>query len=88
VMEEFDRLIGTGRLAAFHLNDSKKERGSRVDRHEHIGQGAVALEVFRALMLDVRFRAVPKILETAPGEDNCHHRTELALLRRLAGEKK
>ncbi len=87
VMEEFDRLIGTGRIEAFHLNDSKKERGSRIDRHEHIGQGAVALEVFRTLMRDERFWSVPKILETAPGEDNCHHRTELALLRRLAGEQ-
>jgi deoxyribonuclease-4 len=87
VMEEFDRLIGIGRIEAFHINDSKREQGSRVDRHEHIGQGAVALEVFQALMRDERFRNVPKILETAPGEDNCHHRAELALLRRLAGEQ-
>lgn len=88
VMEDFDRLIGTGRIEAFHLNDSKKERGSGVDRHEHIGRGAVALEVFRTLMRDERFRSVPKILETDPGEDNCHHRAELALLRRLAGEQR
>jgi deoxyribonuclease-4 len=87
VMEEFGRLIGTGLIESFHLNDSKKERGSRVDRHEHIGRGAVALDVFRSLMRDERFRSVPKILETAPGENNCHHRAELALLRRLAGEQ-
>jgi deoxyribonuclease-4 len=86
VMDEFDRLIGIERIAAFHLNDSKKERGSRVDRHEHIGKGTVPLEVFGALLRDERFRAVPKILETDPGEDNCHHRAELTLLRQLAGE--
>lgn len=84
VMEECERLFGVGRIAAFHLNDSQKERGSRVDRHAHIGQGAIALDAFAALMADSRFEAVPKILETAPGENNCHHLEELALLRRLA----
>lgn len=83
-MAEFDRLIGTERIAAFHLNDSLKERGSRVDRHAHIGQGQVALEVFAALMQDERFAVVPKLLETAPGEANCHHLANLALLRQLA----
>jgi deoxyribonuclease-4 len=86
VMAEFDRIIGIGLIAAVHLNDSKKERGSRVDRHAHIGQGAVPLEVFQTLLLDERFRSVPKILETEPGEDSCHHRAELALLRELSGE--
>jgi deoxyribonuclease-4 len=86
VMAEFDRIIGVEHLAAFHLNDSKKERGSRVDRHEHLGKGTVPLEVFEALVRDDRFRQVPKILETDPGEDNCHHLVELALLRQLAGE--
>jgi deoxyribonuclease-4 len=86
MMAEFDRIIGVEHLAAFHLNDSKKERGSRVDRHEHIGKGTVPLEVFEALVRDDRFRLVPKILETDPGEDNCHHLAELALLRQMAGE--
>ncbi len=85
-MAEFDRLIGTRHIVAFHLNDSLKEQGSRVDRHAHIGQGAVALEAFAALMRDQRFAAVPKLLETAPGENNCHHLRDLALLRRLAEE--
>jgi len=86
-MSEFDRLIGTERIAAFHLNDSLKERGSRVDRHAHIGQGTVALEAFAALMRDERFAKTPKLLETAPGENNCHHLRDLALLRRLAKEQ-
>jgi deoxyribonuclease-4 len=83
-MAEFDRLIGTRHIAAFHLNDSLKERGSRVDRHAHIGQGAVALETFAALMTDERFTEIPKLLETAPGENNCHHIASLALLRQMA----
>lgn len=83
-MAEFDRLVGTEHITAFHLNDSLKERGSRVDRHAHIGQGAVALEAFAALMRDERFAAVPKLLETAPGEGNCHHIANLALLRQMA----
>lgn len=84
VMEECERLIGVERIAAFHLNDSQKVQGSRVDRHAHIGQGHIALEAFASLMQDVRFAAVPKILETAPGDNNCSHLEELALLRRMA----
>ncbi len=64
-MQEFDRLIGLSRIKAFHLNDSKKEQGSRVDRHEHIGRGHLGLEPFRLLVNDPRFRARPMILETA-----------------------
>lgn len=87
VMEECERLFGTERIAAFHLNDSKKEQGSRVDRHAHIGEGCIALEAFAALMQDVRFESVPKILETAPGDHNCFHLKELALLRQLAEQR-
>jgi deoxyribonuclease-4 len=86
-MAACDRLFGVGNIAAFHLNDSQKAQGSRVDRHAHIGQGEIALEAFAALMRDPRFAEVPKILETAPGENNCHHLEELALLRRLAEER-
>jgi deoxyribonuclease-4 len=86
VMEEFDRLIGIERLQAFHVNDSKKGLGSAVDRHEHIGRGAIGTEGFAALMRDPRFRAVPKILETPKGEDDELDRMNLAVLRRLAGE--
>jgi len=67
--DEFDNIIGLERLAAFHLNDSKKGLGSRVDRHEHIGKGAIGLEGFRLLMNDERFTRIPKILETPKSED-------------------
>jgi len=86
VMGEFDRVIGCNRLHLFHLNDSKKPCGSRVDRHEHVGQGCIGEVAFACLMRDPRFAAVPKILETPPGDDNEFDLRNLALLRRLAGE--
>lgn len=67
--EEFDAIIGLDRLVAFHVNDSKRECGSRVDRHTHIGQGRIGLEGFRLLMNDPRFVKIPKILETPKGPD-------------------
>ena len=86
VMTEFDRLIGCQRLQAFHLNDAKSTHGSRVDRHEHIGEGNIPLAVFRELLRDARFAGIPKILETAPGPDNTGHLQDLARLRSLAEE--
>jgi deoxyribonuclease-4 len=62
--EEFDRLVGLDRIKVFHLNDSKKPCGSRVDRHEHIGKGCLGLEPFRRLINDRRFRGLPMLLET------------------------
>jgi deoxyribonuclease IV len=67
--EEFDALIGLNRLVAFHVNDSKREFGSRVDRHEHIGKGYIGLSGFRFLMNDERFQNIAKILETEKGPD-------------------
>jgi deoxyribonuclease-4 len=69
MFREFDRVIGLDRLAAIHLNDSKTVRGSRVDRHEHIGKGKIGLDPFRLIMRDRRFRKVPKVLETPKGKD-------------------
>src|SRR6476469_1162726 len=66
---EFDRVIGLDRLAALHLNDSKTARGSRVDRHEHIGKGKIGLDAFRVIMRDRRFRKIPKVLETPKGKE-------------------
>src|SRR5262245_29965029 len=63
-VREFDRVIGLRRLEVFHLNDSKKPLGSRVDRHEHIGKGCLGLEPFRRLVNDPRFEKTPMILET------------------------
>ncbi len=67
-LREFDRVIGLRRLRAFHLNDSLKPAGSRVDRHAHIGRGCLGLEPFRLLLNDPRFRSRPMVLET-PKED-------------------
>ena len=61
---EFDRIVGIDRIQAFHLNDSKKPCGSRVDRHEHIGKGCLGLEPFRLLLNDRRFAAHAMLLET------------------------
>jgi deoxyribonuclease IV len=61
---EFDRLVGLDRLKAFHLNDSKRPCGSRVDRHEHIGKGCLGLEPFRRIVTDPRFTGLPMLLET------------------------
>jgi len=69
-MLEFDTLIGIDRIKAFHLNDSLKPFGSRVDRHEHIGRGTLGLEPFRHLVNDPRFEKIPMYLETAKGIEN------------------
>jgi deoxyribonuclease-4 len=61
---EFDRLVGLERIRVFHLNDSKKPCGSRVDRHEHIGKGCLGLEPFRLLLNDRRFGQSAMLLET------------------------
>ena len=63
-LQEMDDLIGLEHLKAVHLNDAKGERGSRLDRHEHIGQGKLGLEPFRMLLNDERFRGLPMVLET------------------------
>ena len=86
-MKEFDRTIGVGRIRAFHLNDSKKGLNCRVDRHEHIGKGAIGLEAFRALLNDERFEKVPKVLETPKGEDMAEDVMNLSTLRQLKEEK-
>ncbi len=62
--KEFDRIIGLGKLKIIHINDSKKELGSRVDRHADIGKGKIQLNAFRLLFNDKRFFHIPKILET------------------------
>jgi deoxyribonuclease IV len=80
---EFDDAIGIDRLAAFHLNDSKKEFHSRVDRHEHIGKGFIGVEAFRLLMNDKRFWGLPMCLETPKGPDLAEDRENLTLLRSL-----
>jgi deoxyribonuclease-4 len=80
---EFDRIIGLDRLSAIHLNDSKTARGSRVDRHEHIGKGQIGLDAFRFIMRDRRFRKIPKVLETKKGEDLAEDVENMKTLRGL-----
>jgi deoxyribonuclease-4 len=82
---EFDRLLGIDQLRAIHLNDSKKGLASRVDRHEHIGQGELGLEPFRFLLNDARFYGVPMTLETDKGPDLAEDKENLAVLRALIG---
>lgn len=83
--QEFDDVLGLETLRVFHVNDSKRERGSRVDRHEHIGRGAIGTEPFARILRDPRFQAVPKLLETPKGKDGVvMDRRNLALLRKLA----
>jgi deoxyribonuclease IV len=85
-MDTFERLIGLHRIKAFHLNDSRREMGARVDRHEHIGQGKLGLAAFRNLLHDRRFRKIPMYLETPKGEtdDLQLDMMNLATLRQLA----
>lgn len=68
-MREFNRIVGVKCIKAFHLNDSKREFGSRVDRHDHIGRGKMGLEPFRHLLADRRFRKIPMYLETPKGTE-------------------
>lgn len=82
-MAQFDRIIGIERLHCFHLNDSKKGLGSRVDRHEHIGKGELGLNPFRFILNDLRFANVPKILETPKGDNDEMDAVNLAELRGL-----
>jgi deoxyribonuclease IV len=80
---EFDRVLGLDLLKAVHLNDSKKDLGSRIDRHEHIGKGLLGLEAFRLLLNDRRFFGLPMILETEKGPDLAEDKENLAVLRSL-----
>ena len=84
-LHEFDRIIWRDRLVAIHVNDSKSTRGSRVDRHEHIGRGKIGLEAFRIIMRDHRFRKTPKVLETPKGKDLREDVENLKTLRGLIG---
>ncbi len=62
--EEFEKIIGIKRLKVFHLNDSKGDLGSRIDRHQHIGKGYLGLKPFRFILNDKRFQNIPMIIET------------------------
>ncbi len=79
----FDEVVGLDKIKFFHLNDSKKELSSKVDRHEHIGQGLIGLEAFRCLLNDERFSAIAKVIETPKGKELVEDKENLALLKSL-----
>jgi len=83
VWRHFDDVVGRERLRALHLNDSKTPLGSRRDRHELIGEGSLGALPFRRIMIDDRFAAVPKVIETPKLDDA--EKTDRRMLRRLRG---
>jgi deoxyribonuclease-4 len=84
-IDEIERFVGLDNVGAFHLNDSKKPLGSRVDRHQHIGEGEMGLEPFRILLNDPRFTGIPKVIETPKPVEHESDRRNLAVLRSLIG---
>jgi deoxyribonuclease-4 len=82
-LSKFDQSVGLERLKFFHINDSKRPLGSRVDRHEHIGKGEIGLAGFRLLLNDPRFRQHPMVLETPKGKELKEDKENLRVLRSL-----
>jgi len=84
-ISEVDDLIGIEQILAFHLNDSRGELGSHLDRHEHIGRGRIGRRGFRHIVRDPRFASTPASLETPKSEDLHEDIENLRVLRELAG---
>ena len=82
-MEAFDQVVGLEKLRVFHFNDSKKDLGSRVDRHEHIGRGKIGTSGFAWILNDNRFTSISKILETPKGKTHREDRRNLKVLHSL-----
>jgi deoxyribonuclease-4 len=82
-LSKFDQIIGLERLKFFHINDSKRPLGSRVDRHEHVGKGEIGLASFRLLLNDPRFRQHPMVLETPKDKELKEDKENLRVLRSL-----
>lgn len=81
-----EEVLGLAAIGAFHLNDSVKPFASRRDRHAHLGEGEIGLDLFARLVTDERLRAIPMIVETEPGDEMEGHRRDLEILRGLAGK--
>jgi len=79
------RIIGFENVHAVHMNDSKRELGSRVDRHEHIGKGKIGRAGFAHFVNDPRFAGLPMILETPKGTDGRGSDLDVVNLKRLRG---
>ena len=82
-LQALERTVGSQQVRAFHLNDSKRPRGARVDRHEHIGRGFLGLDPFRRLLAEPRFAQVPMALETPKGKESREDLLNLGVLRAL-----
>lgn len=82
--DEFFELLGPGRLACIHLNDSKHPLGSRKDRHDNVGAGMIGLDFFARIVHDPALSHLPKVLETPMGDDDLGHKRDLETLRALA----
>jgi deoxyribonuclease-4 len=86
-LSRFDQIVGLEKLKFFHINDSKRPLGSRVDRHEHIGKGKIGLAGFRLLLNDPRFQHHPMVLETPKGKELKEDKENLRVLRSLIAKK-
>ena len=86
-IDELEKHSGIRKVGLFHLNDSKKPLGSRVDRHEHIGDGQIGLDGFSFVLNDERFRGIPKLLETPKKIEHESDRRNLATLRSLLNSR-
>ncbi len=83
--KDVEKIVGLERVKVLHLNDSKKDVGSRVDRHEHIGLGYVGDDGFRPIVRDEAFREIPKILETPKAKHEDGREWDAVNLERLRG---
>ena len=81
-MEEFDRILGFHFLRGMHINDSKSDLGSHLDRHENIGKGKIGIEAFERIMNDPRLDGIPMVLET-PSRADVNYEDEVKLLHSL-----
>ncbi len=80
----FDKVVGLDYLKVIHLNDSKEDLGSHIDRHTHIGEGKIGIDAFRYIMNDKRFKGITKIIETPKGKNSdLYDRKNLDVLRSL-----
>ncbi|KAA3631699.1 MAG: deoxyribonuclease IV [Calditrichaeota bacterium] len=86
-MKSFDDIIGLDRLKIIHMNDSKKEFGSKRDRHEHLGKGFIGLTAFENIVNDPKLKKIPMILETPKGDELLEDIENLKILRGLVKKK-
>ncbi len=82
-IKKFDEVIGLSRLKCIHMNDSKKDLGTHVDRHDHIGKGFIGLEGFSNIMNSAKLRKIPKVLETPKGKEQLEDLENIRILKSL-----